>query len=255
MPKHRSILDISNEFIIVRHGGGIKLLKPDENISNQNYSVGKVMQWELNIYFMDLESRLQIINDTALSICGWLSSKEAVNRTVSDVFKKDDVELTLAHDRAVVQNQTMIIRDHTSFRIKDELGVDLVCFKFPWYNENNLLIGIFGYTIPISPNNISVMSLSDALTKICKMGLLVPEYSKLSNNACKSKYINKLSKREKECFYHLSKGKTNKKIASLLQLSPKTIEHYIENMKFKLDITSLPQLRENAIDYFSNSSC
>ena len=43
------------------------------------------------------------------------------------------------------------------------------------------------------------------------------------------------SKREAECMVYLLKGKSIKAVAKRLNLSPRTVEYYIENMKKKLD--------------------
>lgn len=45
----------------------------------------------------------------------------------------------------------------------------------------------------------------------------------------------KLSSRERECLTFLVQGKSSKEIASLLNLSPRTIEHYFEHIKNKLN--------------------
>lgn len=44
-----------------------------------------------------------------------------------------------------------------------------------------------------------------------------------------------LSTREKECIKLLVKGKSTKEIATLLGLSPRTVEHYLENIKNKFN--------------------
>lgn len=43
----------------------------------------------------------------------------------------------------------------------------------------------------------------------------------------------KFSKRELECLYHLCKGKTAKQTASIMQLSPRTVETHLENIRNK----------------------
>jgi len=54
--------------------------------------------------------------------------------------------------------------------------------------------------------------------------------------------IQKFSKREKICLYHLVRGKTIKEIASALYRSPKTIETHIEHMKLKLNCQTRSEL-------------
>ncbi len=51
-----------------------------------------------------------------------------------------------------------------------------------------------------------------------------------------------LSKREAECLCYMAFGKTMKEIASCLNLSPRTVEFYVDNMKKKTGLCSKSQL-------------
>ncbi len=55
-----------------------------------------------------------------------------------------------------------------------------------------------------------------------------------------------LTPREKECLKHFGEGKSAKETASLLHLSPRTIESYFENIKNKLSCWSKQDLLEIA---------
>lgn len=55
----------------------------------------------------------------------------------------------------------------------------------------------------------------------------------------------KLSKREKECLALLAHGKKIKEIAHILVLSPRTVEHYFNLLKLKLDLN-----KSQLIDYY-----
>lgn len=51
-----------------------------------------------------------------------------------------------------------------------------------------------------------------------------------------------LSNRQKQCIEHLLKGQTAREIANQLNLSHRTIEHYIELLKIKFDCRNKVQL-------------
>jgi len=54
--------------------------------------------------------------------------------------------------------------------------------------------------------------------------------------------LNVLTTREHQCAHYLLNGMTAKEIGKQLDLSPRTIESYIENIKFKLCCRNKVQL-------------
>jgi DNA-binding CsgD family transcriptional regulator len=56
-----------------------------------------------------------------------------------------------------------------------------------------------------------------------------------------------LTKKQLDCLLLLVKGKPMKLIAVALSISPRTVEHYLEAIKFKLDCTNKSQLIEKAL--------
>lgn len=58
----------------------------------------------------------------------------------------------------------------------------------------------------------------------------------------------KLSKRQDEILRFIIHGKTIKEISKILQLSPRTIGHYFETVKMKLNVSTKSELINKAID-------
>ena len=56
-----------------------------------------------------------------------------------------------------------------------------------------------------------------------------------------------ISKRESECLFYILRGKTAKEIAKILHLSPRTVEEYTENLKFKFCCQTKTELVGKAI--------
>ncbi len=61
--------------------------------------------------------------------------------------------------------------------------------------------------------------------------------------------IDRLSDRELEVFEQIGSGMTTREIAAKLQLSPKTIESYRENLKAKLNLTNSTELTRHAVHW------
>lgn len=102
-------------------------------------------------------------------------------------------------------------------------------FKSPFYARNGKRLGVFG-----------------AVT------LLNTEKDRQRN--IKLHTLAELTKRQAECLYYLTKGKTAKEIAELLCLSHRSIEHYIEAIKIKWDCKNRSKLIEKAELYFHHFS-
>lgn len=56
-----------------------------------------------------------------------------------------------------------------------------------------------------------------------------------------------LTNREAECFYLLARFSTIKRIASVLKLSPRTVESYVNDLKNKMGINYKAELIEKAV--------
>jgi DNA-binding NarL/FixJ family response regulator len=63
-------------------------------------------------------------------------------------------------------------------------------------------------------------------------------------------FITKLPKRKVECLYYLVKGKTAKETAKLLNISHRTVEHYLEDIKNRWGCNSKSMLIDFGFQYF-----
>lgn len=70
-----------------------------------------------------------------------------------------------------------------------------------------------------------------------------------SDNYSDQSPIESLSDRELEVFEQIGQGETTRKIAEKLNLSPKTVETYRENIKHKLNLENATELTRNAIQW------
>ncbi len=72
----------------------------------------------------------------------------------------------------------------------------------------------------------------------------------LTNFQLGSEFISNLTKREIDCLQLLVKGKAAREIGEILNLSKRTVEFYLANIKSKLFVSSKSDLIEKVIDYF-----
>lgn len=89
-----------------------------------------------------------------------------------------------------------------------------------------------------------------------KNRLRLPYFNKESEKDFSSRYSDAkktlFSKREIECLQLTMHGKTAKQIARILEISHRTVEEYLTNIKIKTHSTSKSELIEKAFDYFKS---
>ena len=116
--------------------------------------------------------------------------------------------------------------------------------KSPLFDENSgLLIGLCNHAIDVTHSNLIDIS------------RFIPEINLGSYKIDKKKFIYILegwennyflTDRQLECLFFLVRGKTSKNIARILNLSSRTIEGYINDIKLKMHCSSKNQIIEKS---------
>jgi len=113
------------------------------------------------------------------------------------------------------------------------------------YDENNNPIGVIGTIISLKAKT--------AVKSMCKL----TQYDFANGfNKGRNSYIIcdeifsdlNLSKRESECLFYLIHGKTAKLIAKQLNISTRTVESYINNLKYKLNCETKNDIIDRSIE-------
>lgn len=236
--------DTSSELLIQRFRNGVKLVRPEIAAQlSKTYSVSDMLQSPLYHYFLNSKSEIQNINQPAALIAGWDSSRHAIGTTVRIVANKKSADLLIAHDNAVMERDKILINEEPCTRLD---GYDFIttAIKFPWYNSDGEIIGLFGCSILSGDKN--PLSLAVSLTLLLNTGLL--EKSEYPHQSNFDKKYN-LSFRQSQCLLYVVKGMTMKEIGHILNLSPRTVEHYIESIKIKLSCKKRSELIEKYMAY------
>jgi DNA-binding NarL/FixJ family response regulator len=101
--------------------------------------------------------------------------------------------------------------------------------KSPLRAKNGKILGVLAISVPID-----VSTLSNELPEVKEFSA----QSLLLNKIKAEEFSYSLTKRQLDCLFLLTKGMTIKQIANELQLSPRTVGHYLEAIKIKLDCYS-----------------
>lgn len=95
--------------------------------------------------------------------------------------------------------------------------------KYLRYDDSNNIIG----------TESTIMEIQEP--KLIELGQFLKKHYFFKSFSVGKRTRYTLSKREQECLFYILRGKSAKEIGRILNLTPRTIEHYIENIKYKLN--------------------
>lgn len=233
--------------IIEQVGQGIKLIRPDQaNSLSRNLQVDSLFNMPFHVYLQDSDGVIQKINESTRFAYNILSIADANGKHLKKILRNDAAEHCLWQDQEVINSNSILINDHISVRLGDEISFPVLSIKFPWYSISNKTIGIFGCSIILEKN--WGMTLSDSLAMLTQTGLLQPQYTlnqRIPGFTFGDIYF---TQSEKNILLHLVRGKSAREIATILDRSKRTIEQHIVNMKAKTNSASKSELIEKIVD-------
>lgn len=117
-------------------------------------------------------------------------------------------------------------------------------YKMPLHGRSGKIIGTFGLSYLINETK-PLTTLPEEMGLFCNPFITnrINELQKKLN----PKLAYGLTQRQYDCLYFLVRGMTAKEIGKKLGLSPKTVEHYLDNIKIKLNCQKRSNLIEKAL--------
>lgn len=192
-----------------------------------------------------LKQEIAFANDSAAKIMGFKSGNDAVNTHYSNIRCKaaEDAELFAKQDNLVIAKEKAI-KTIGYHRYQDNDDWTLVlCEKSPLLKDNEF-IGLMTYWWDVTYYNI--IDFSRFLYTSTKKVTSTDSCSFIIDDEQNNQYD--LSNRQLECLFFLLRGQTSKRIAEILSLSPRTVEDYINEIKFKMHCFTRSQIIEKAIN-------
>jgi DNA-binding CsgD family transcriptional regulator len=230
---------IHDEFILQSYNHGIKTIRPQKltNLSDcqDNISVSTLFKSAFCLYFLNTQSQHIYLNQEALYAAGFDSMQQARGKTILDVSNEEIATQVIAVHKKVMRLQQPLFIEKELF-CKDSRILQCLAGVFPWYNESNRIVGVFGSCVIYGSHSLSL-----ALNTIFNLAFLNKNQRSLS---CPKRleYDIYLSTRENQCARLLMQGYSAKMIAETLRLSYRTVEHYIDNIKDKLGVSTKQEL-------------
>lgn len=170
-----------------------------------------------DIYWKDKKGRYLGVNKTFLNFASLQSYDDVIGKTDWDLCWAEQAPIMRENDSEVIYMgiaKKCIEPSKIGNKIKLFLN-----HKRPLRSRTGKIIGVFGMSIMLDGDRT-------AFSNFTAQGL---------------------SKRQTECLYYLTRGKTAKEIANILNLSCRTVEHYLDTIKTKWNCNSRQELLEIAL--------
>lgn len=228
------------EFLIAPCQRGITLQRPDRRQITSTISVKAALNYPCNVYFLDLDSRVKILNEANANDCGFDSVQSAQGKTAVDCLSEESAAIVMASDKEVLQKQSLTIKND-KVMLEDEICTEFLTIKMPVYNNDQRISGIFGFSIKIGSQ-----PLAESLTLIQNLGILTGIQRSAERNYKIDMSI--FTRRQLEIISYLIRGSTAVEIGHIMQLSRRTVEHHIENIKCRLGVRTRSELFAAILD-------
>lgn len=249
--------ETSKELYLSPFQHGVKILTPEaiqgsrmksEAPTINGIRVSDLLDLPLNVYFLNTESELIICNEQNVHICGYDSFKDALGTTIKVVSKASTGDQIIYNDKKAMQENKLQIIEETHVKVRDGFDVRGLSFKMSLYNSDNKIHGVFGMTARLEED--AAVKLDEGLSHIVSTGLFPLGDNPNKHNCIPGMKLKDIyfSSQETSCLHQLIRGKSIKSIALHLGLSPRTVESYLENMRFKANVHYTSELIEMVID-------
>lgn len=196
----------------------------------------------VNVYSKDIKGCFMSSNQTMLEVNNIPSEQDILGATDYDLAWKNQAPALIKNDQEVIQTN----KAKTYIEPVWLNGKELHCYishKRPLRTSLGKVIGVFGLSFLLDDENSSINTVNE-ITALSNSNL-----SKQIQDLGEQPFLRArhLTKRQMDCLYYLVKGMTIKQIANTLNLSPKTVEHYLDAVKVKLKCRNRTELITTAL--------
>jgi DNA-binding CsgD family transcriptional regulator len=233
----------NQDLIIQRFNQGVKLIQPNKaEPFKKHIPLSDMLSMPFHVCFMNQQSALEVFNESILKTYNILSESDAIGITARDVAIRETADICIHHDNIVINTNQAIIKDELHTRL-DGYNIPTLAYKFPWYNDDHQVIGVFGLSILLDQKY--GVSLAASMNFLAQTGLLQTPEKSLPGLVMDNMYF---TEREKFIMFQLLCGKSARAIADKLSRSKRTVEGHIENIKIKTNSSSKAELIEKMMN-------
>ena len=232
---------------------GIQLVRPDARNSSARsplfqdtgFHLADLLKQPFNIYFFYSDSIVAVVNKGNNQFAD-SSIDHPVGKHVYEVLRsKKAVQHVIKNNSEILSSKKAAFFNEESDP-EDEINTHCVSLKMPWYSDDKI-VGVFGCSVLLNRQSID-----QTLQQLNQLSTIIPQFShspiKSAAHPIMQNY--QLTPREIEILKYVVNGNTAKRIGNILNLSHRTIESHIHNIKIKTNSGSKSELINKTIDIF-----
>jgi DNA-binding CsgD family transcriptional regulator len=190
--------------------------------------LGSILK-NLYYYSKNVNSQYLDCNEATANKLNLVSLKDIKGKNDNDFgWSKERIHFLRKHDLEVLKSRVASGRIERQFTTTSGNTLQLMSYKTPLFVDDKL-VGISGFSLDFSSIHLS------------------------DNNKTQEFMLSlrkKFSCRESEVLFHLARGKSARDISQKLNLSKRTVESYLNNIKSKTGVSTKSELIEKIIDGF-----
>lgn len=200
-----------------------------------------------NMFYKSLTGKYICADERTAFISGVKGSQQIVNKTDNELEWSKYSEQYKKNDELALYQSQPILKIEESIDIKRQHATMLSLKKGVMDNNGNPA-GVFGTVFYIE--EIAFWELSKSLDFINTSLRISPKspVTEVLTQAQPQTVREQLTEREKDCAHYLCRGMSAREIAACLNLSKRTVEFYLANMKDKLLARSKSELIMKLLD-------
>lgn len=207
---------------------------PAEDLAN------KISGYSVNFFANTIDGVVLMANDTQAECLGINFGGDLIGRRVSELILEEETKVVMANNMITINSDVPQLFYETVLSKKECLSI-----KTRLLDGCNRVIGTGG--IAFFPDQVTFKDIAILINKLVGLHSVanMARYNYVSN----THRFGKLSGRERECIYYLTRGMTYKEIAKVLKISSRTVEIHIEHIKNKLGCRSRSDIVSMVLEY------
>lgn len=197
------------------------------------------------VYAKDIHSKYLGVSQDVADLVGWNSQQTYDGKTDYDLncdavnFADEFIKM----DKIAIDSGTKIVV--LSIQKYTQGWKVILVERIPLKNNSGEIIGLYNPTIDVTHNGLfrSYIYLHQLDNKIANNNFSPATYM-IDGSYCPLP----LTEKQQKCLFLLIRGKSQKEIAKILRISPRTVENHLDAIKNKLNCSYKSEVIEKAID-------